>query len=407
MEPGPRIVIVGGGVLGCAIAWQLARHGARNIALLERGAPGAGSTSQAAGLLTRIRSPDGHVRLATATREAIAELQRALGDRLDLRRTGGVHVAASWASAAALDELCGRADRHGERWHHLSQAELARLLPWLRTDRVHRAVLMPDEAFVDPHRLTDGYARAAVMAGVELRTGVRVTGIATAGGRVTGIETAAGTVRCDVAVLACGVWTNLLTAPLGVLLPYAPVRSQYWITTPAPDFPPRMPFAILPDAGAYARPELGALLFGVRDDESPTLDPRDLPDAVDALPWPYDRDGLATLEARAPALIDLCPRLADAGIAFHVSGPSGYTIDGELAVGHLPGVEGLLVAAGCNGAGIALSGGVGRLVAELALGCEPFMDPAPFAPARCGAIDAFAEDFRRACSRTRALKRSG
>lgn len=187
----------------------------------------------------------------------------------------------------------------------------------------------------------------------------------------------------------------------------APVRSQYWLTEADPIFPRHQPAVILPDARAYTRPELGALLFGLREHASVSLDARELPLDISGYAFADDPNGWRSLEDGAPALRMFLPALDRLRNRSYVVGCSTYTPDGLFLLGEAPGITGLLMASGCCGAGIAVSGGLGDAVASLALGEEPTCDITPFRLDRFGAVDPFAPAFRARCGDARARKTAG
>lgn len=403
----PDVLIVGGGVFGCAAAWQAARRGAR-VTLLERGAVGSQTTSRAASLLTRVRPKPGQAALVAETRRAVDVLGDELGEPLDLREVGALHLAGSEASAAALDDLAAVAAALDEPLEWVEPADLASRLPWLAVEEVHRAALVPEDAHLDPYLLAAAYARAARAHGATLELGAEVTGLRRDGDRVVGVDTADGPRDAGAVLVCAGPWSALLAADAGWHLPMAPVRSHYWITDADPErFPADQPFVVLPDAHAYARTEVGGLLFGLRDRASLSRDPRTLPDDLAQLTYEEDPDGWQALEEQGPTFARYFPGLESIGLAHYVAGPSTYTPDGQFVVGPLPGAPGALVAAGCCGAGIAASGGVGRALTDLALDGTSELELAPFAPDRFGAIDAFDPAWQRRCAAARSAKTSG
>ena len=400
-------LVVGGGVLGCAIAWNLARLGAGHVVLCERRELGAATTSRAAALLSGVRSEPAQTALALETRRAILELEEELGDDLALHAVGSLHLAASEESERNLLELSRRAEACGEPLEWLTAAEAADRVPWLRTEETLRAGFLPRDGYIDPYLLAAAYARAARARGVELRTGVEVLEVVAEGGRVRGAATSDGFLATPMVIDAAGPWAGLLAARAGVHLPMAPVRSHYWITAVHPGFPADSPVVVLPDAAAYARPEVGGLLFGLREADSLARDPRRLPEDLAALRFDEDPQGWDTLAECAPALVRFCPTLDDLALAHYVSGPSTYTPDSRHVLGRLPSLDGFWAAAGCCGAGIAVSGGVGRALALAALGLETPFDLEPFRPDRFGSVDAFDPDFLVRCAAGRSRKRSG
>jgi 4-methylaminobutanoate oxidase (formaldehyde-forming) len=286
-------------------------------------------------------------------------------------------------------------------------AEARRFVPWLLAVEDATCTLCPDDAFIDPYHLASAYGAAAARAGATIVSNVPVISLSVAAGCVNGVITPAGTVAAPAVVVAAGAWSNLLGAPLGAAVPMAPIRSQYWITVPDSRFPRQHPSVLLPDARAYTRPELGALLFGVREPEGASLDPRQLPDDASGLAFSDDPDGTASLVAALPLLRRHLPALDEVGIRAHITGLSAYAPDGLPAFGAAAGIPGLLFAGGCSGAGIAISGGVGLALAELVLGCGPSLDIDPFRCDRFGPVDPFDPAFLARCAAARANKRTG
>jgi 4-methylaminobutanoate oxidase (formaldehyde-forming) len=236
---------------------------------------------------------------------------------------------------------------------------------------------------------------------------VEVLSVSVYGGRVQELITSDGVVSAPVVVLAAGAWANRLAAPLDCGLAMAPVRSQYWLTEVDPIFPREHPVVILPDARAYTRPELGGLLFGLREGVSVGLDPGELPDDMSGYAFADDPDGWRSLEEGAPALRTFFPALDRVRIRRHVLGASTYTPDGLPLIGQVGGIEGLLAASGCCGAGIAMSGGLGQVLAALAFDDAPSFDIAPFRPDRFGNVEPSEPAFRARCAAARARKRGG
>lgn len=406
---GRDIVIVGGGIIGAAVAFHLACAGeGERVLLCERAVPAGAATSLAAALVGEARENLNLLPLVRQTRADIAMLEADFGEHVGLAEVGAVHVARDHA-VAALDRLAATMRAQGVAVENLGASDAQARLPWLDAASCARRLFFPAEAYVEPYLLASAYLRAAQRRGVACRTGFELAAVLVEGARVTGVRSSAGEhIGADVVVDAAGAWAALLPALLGLALPMAPVRSQYWITAVHPLFPRAAPIAVIPEARAYARPELGALLFGLREESSVAVDARRLPADLAGFVFDgADPAGWESLSAGAPALRSFFPALDEVGIAHHVSGPSTYTVDGHLVLGGFAGLAGLFVASGCNGAGIACSGGIGRVVGELVRGQEPFVDPAPHRPDRLGYCDPFAPELLARCAAQRSAKRSG
>jgi len=401
------IVIIGGGILGCAIAEALSRLSDARVVLIERHSLAEGNTTRAAALLTRVRSATCLMPLVRETYRAIDMLENELGEALGLRTVGSLHVAGSPETKRALMDLVKIARDAELKPQWLDPLDAMALAPWLCLEEDEPAVFMPDDGFIDPYVLTHAYARAAKARGVIIWQDTAVTAIHRTGDHITGVTTERRSIASPIVIDAAGVWAGLLSAQIDSPLAMAPVLSHYWITVPHPLFPREQPIVILPDARAYTRPEGDGLLFGLRETQSVSVDPRTVPTDVNKLALGTDRDGWGCLIDSAPALLKFFPRLERIEIAHYVSGLSAYTPDGLFLLGGLPRLNGFLAATGCSGAGVAASGGIGLALAELALGQSPTFDLEPFRLDRFGVVDPLSADFQRRCAEARSKKTSG
>ena len=398
------VAIVGGGVLGCSIAWHLARAGQANVVVLERNDIGSGATARSAGLVARGRLHRETLQLVRRTREAIAELEAQLGEPVGFRRVGSVRVAASEERAAELATMDALLREHGVEVQNIDARRAGELVPWLDASRGRRISHVEDDGYVDAYQLASAYARAARERGVRIRTRTSVGRIVHEGGRVVGVETDRGRIDADVVIDAAGAWAIGVAGAIGIPMGTAPVRSHYFITAPQPGARRDHPIVYLPDARAYARPEVGGLLLGVQEPQSRTYDARTLPDDIADFPLSSEGDDWSVLLEHAETLKTYIPRLEEMPLAHHITGLSTYTPDGKFILGRAGAMEGFFVAGGCCGTGVSASGGIGESIAELVLGRPPRVDLAPFRPDRFGAIDPYGEEFRERCAAARAGK---
>ena len=403
------ILIVGCGIFGAAIAWNLGRRGlGHRVLIVDRQPPASGATSRAAGLVTQVRSDPALQALAGETLAAIDVLQAHFGEDVGCHRVGALHVGplAQQAALAAMLTVCTEAGIRGQ-WQ--DKAQVLAQSPWLNPDAFDVAAFFPDECFVDPYLLASAYLRGAQQMGAKLRLDTRVAQIAHQAGAVTGVVLEDGTaLPARIVVNAAGAWSNLLSVELGLPLPMAPVRSQYWITERLPEFSPGTPIVFMTDIRAYARPEVGALLFGIRESAPAVAAPRELPENLQGFVFDAaDPDGWGNLAQAFEPLSRYFPAIERLGIAHYITGPSNYTPDGQPIVGASAAIAGLLVATGCNGSGITYSAGVGRLITELICGETPFVDASRLDPSRALQIDPFSPTFLQACAHARATKSTG
>ncbi|GAA4031744.1 FAD-dependent oxidoreductase [Actimicrobium antarcticum] len=403
------ILIIGCGIFGAAIAWSLGRRGlGRRVLIVDRQPPASGATSRAAGLVTQVRADPVLQALAGETLAAIKLLKTGFSEDVGCHRVGALHIG-PLAQQPALAQMLATCTAAGIRGQWLDQAQVLARSPWLAPAAFDVATYFPDECVVDPYLLSSAYLRGAQQMGVRLRVDTRVAHIRHLSGAVTGVALEDGTVLpARTVVNAAGAWSNLLSVPLSLPLPMAPVRSQYWITGRAPELNPGGPIVFMSDIRAYARPEVGALLFGVRESAPVVVSPQDLPENLQGFVYDMaDPDGWDNLAQAFAPLCRYFPALERLGIAHYITGPSNYTPDGQPIVGASDSISGLLVASGCNGSGITYSAGVGRLIAELICGDTPFVDARRLDPARALQIDPFDPAFLQACAHARATKSTG
>jgi 4-methylaminobutanoate oxidase (formaldehyde-forming) len=401
------IVVIGGGILGGAVAFYVARQASNRVVLLERGCIAQGNSSLAAGLLTRGRFKPDLVPMVLETYQAIQQIESMTGESLGMHQTGCLYATVSPAQQKAIRELAAISMQAGLKVEWLDKTDTRHMLPWLKLPRDTSIIFMPEDGYIDGYTLARGYIQAAQKLGVVVREKTPVLAICREGNRVTGVKTTNANYSADVVIDAAGVWAGLLAYEIGIPLPMAPVRSHYWITAGHPTFSPDQPSVLLPDARAYARPEANSLLFGFREEEAVSLDPRALPEKMTGIVFPGDPDGWKSLVEDVPDFGIFMPIIEELEIPHYVKGLSNYTPDGNFVLGAYPGLNGFLAATGCAGAGIAMSGGIGRLVAEIATRHSPFVDPAPHRIDRFGEIDPFERNFIQQCADARSQKITG
>src|SRR5690554_815026 len=353
--------------------------------------------------MTMVRSKRSYIPLTIETFKVAKELEDQLGETLDFKVVGMMHVAASDAKVKDLEELMLIAKEYGQEAYYISGEEAKLKAPWLKVDEALKIGFVPNEAYCDPYMLGTFFARCAKKHGAIIRQGVEVLNLLREDGNIIGVKTNEGDIHADMVVDAAKVWAPILAGEIGAGLPMAPVRSQYWITERSDIFPVDSPMVLLPDAQAYARPEGGGLLFGIREKKSlvasPKKVPRDITDFVFS-----DDEGMNDLYENGERLARFFPAFYDTGIKYYVAGFSGYTPDSQLVMGSVPGVGGFLVASGCCGAGISVAGGVGLGIAEMAAGRPSPLDFSEFDIQRFGNIDPFDEEWLGKCASARSNK---
>lgn len=389
-----RVVIVGGGIFGCACAWHLARAGVDDVLVLERDELNAATTSQAAGLIGQLRTSAVTSALVGQTLDDIATLAAA-GHETGFRRTGSLRLALTAERDVEIRAQVAAARHFGVDATLVGADEVKRHAPGLEPSKRYPAAWMPNDGYAEPYTLATAYASAARGAGVTFVTGCDVLGIRSDAGRARGVTTREGDVDAEAVVVAAGAWTRAVATGAGVAVPAVAVRHQAWVTAPMPWVTPAFPVVRVPDRLAYLRPEVGGLMLGFFEQTPLGLD-IDGDGAFRVADTPRDPDVLA---AHAPALLEVAPGLGEARIVGGTAGVPTYTPDGQFVVG-AAGVPGLFVATGCCAHGIAGSGGVGRALTEAVTGEPATLDPAALSPERFAARAWDVAWLRVACEKT-------
>lgn len=402
------VVVIGAGTIGTAVSYYLSKYDNKRVMLVDRNQVGTGNTALAASLLTLARSQPDVIAMVSETYRSISNLETELQEPLGLNRVGSIHIAEQDTTVARLNVLQEYLTAQGIANEVMDPEELKEKVPWIKADAVRSAFYTPDDGFIEASILANAFARAARQRGVLVHTGMEVLEILTEGSAVAGVKTDKGIVETPVVVDAAGAWSNLLAAGIKVSLPMAPVRSIYWITGQNTRlFPSSQPMVILPDANAYTRPEGGGLLFGIRDRESTYFHPGQLPPDLQKFCFIEPEHHWDILEQDGVAFRNIFRQFDDVAIAHVITGVSTYTPDGAFIIGHSPLVQGFYAATGCVGAGVATSGGFGRVIAELINGIDPFVDISSFSISRHGNFDPFSAEFMGLCSAYRTRKKDG
>ena len=374
MRGAARVVVVGGGIIGCSIAYHLTAGGCRDVVLVEKGDLTSGTTFHSVGLVSQFRTSPADMLLMNYSIRLYREIAAEIGEAAGWRPVGSLRLASSGTMLRGLERSVSRARALGLDVGIITPGEALRICPVMSAERLHGAVHVPDDGYLEPNGITRELARRAVARGAEIVTGTRVTGIRLdARGRVQGVETTAGPIRTECVVNAAGQWAPRVAAMAGVDLPIVPLMHQYLITRPVPgeELPRETPVVRDPDNLVYVREEVGGYLVG-------GFEPHPKAWRLDDVPWEFTQQLLPgeweLFEPLLAGAIRRFPSVEKAEIVQLVNGPDGFTPDGHYALGPVPGRPGLWVAAGMSINGIAGAGGVGRVMAEWILEGEPSID---------------------------------
>jgi 4-methylaminobutanoate oxidase (formaldehyde-forming) len=356
-----RVVIVGGGIAGCSVAYHLAKLGITDVLLLEQGKLTSGTTWHAAGLVGQMRPNRNMTRMSRYGIELYSSLEAETGLATGWKQCGSVNVARTPERMRVLRRQAALARSFGVEVDVITPKEAGDLWPVMRTDDLQGALWIPGDGKANPADLCMSLAKGARMKGVKVAEGVEVTGVLTEHARVSGVRTAQGDVRCEVLVNCAGQWARQFGALAGVNVPLYSAEHFYIVTDRIAGVHPMLPVMRDPDGFIYYKEEVGGLVMG-------GFEPDAKPWAVDPIPSDFQFQLLAEdwdqFEILMTNAIHRTPCLETAPVKMLLNGPESFTPDGNFMLGEAPGLAGYFVCAGFNSAGIANSGGAGQLIAQ-------------------------------------------
>ncbi|MFZ1467804.1 MAG: FAD-dependent oxidoreductase [Paracoccaceae bacterium] len=369
-----RVVIIGGGISGCSVAYHLAKLGWKDIVLLERKQLTSGTTWHAAGLVGQLRASQNMTRLAKYSADLYTKLEAETGLATGFRQCGSITAALTLERKEEILRQASLARAFGVEVNELSPSEVKQLYPHLNIDGVTAGVHLPLDGQADPGNIALALAKGARKHGALIAEQVKVTSVSQAEGRVTGVNWQMGTeqghIAADMVVNCGGMWGRDLAAQNKVTLPLHACEHFYIVTEGIAGLT-QMPVLRVPDECAYYKEDAGKILLGAFE---PVAKPWGM-DGIredfcfDQLPEDFDH-----FEPILAMGINRMPMLAEAGIHTFFNGPESFTPDDRYYLGEAPELRGYWVAAGYNSIGIASSGGAGMALAQWMNDGEPPFD---------------------------------
>jgi 4-methylaminobutanoate oxidase (formaldehyde-forming) len=365
------VVVVGGGIAGCSIAYHLTKIGVTDVVLLERKQLTCGTTWHAAGLVGQLRATRNLTELAKYTADLYRSLEAETGQATGFKQNGSVSVAKTEARFEELKRGASMGHTFGLEIDVLTPGEIKERWPLLFVDDVVGGVFLRKDGQTNPIDTTNALAKGARMRGAKFFENTRVEGIRVERGRAIGVDTAEGFIAADTVVLAAGMWSHGIARAAGVAVPLHAAEHFYIVTEPIAGLPSGLPVLRVQDECAYYKEDAGKLLMGC-------FEPVAKPWGMSGISESFCFDTLpADYEHFEPILADAVrrvPVLANAGIQLFFNGPESFTPDDRYYIGETPEVKDLFVATGFNSVGIAASGGVGKVVAEWVRDRRPPID---------------------------------
>ena len=365
------VVIIGGGVVGCSIAYHLTKLGIRDVVLLERKQLSCGTTWHAAGLVGQLRATRNLTELAKYTTDLLFRLEQETGQATGFKQNGSISVALTQERMEELTRQASMASNFGLAVDVITPKDILDKYPYLSLDGVVGGVFLHKDGQCNPVDVTQAYARGARMGGARIIENVKVQRIIKEAGRAVGVVTDQGDIRCSTVVIAAGMWSHELGRQTGVNLPLHSAEHFYVVTEHIRNLPGNLPVLRIPDEWAYYKEDAGKILLGCFEPKAKPWGMNGIREdfSFDALP--EDMDHFMPVLEKA---VSRMPLLENTGIQTWFNGPESFTPDDRYLLGEAAEVRDLFVACGFNSIGIQSSGGAGKVLAEWIRDRRPPMD---------------------------------
>ncbi|MCK1623377.1 GcvT family protein [Bradyrhizobium sp. 160] len=366
-----QVVIIGGGIMGCSLAYHLTLRGWMDVVLLERKQLTSGTTWHAAGLVGQLGATHNLTRLAQYTTELYSELERETGQNTGYRQIGSLAIANNHERFEELRRGASMARCFGLEVNVMSAKEAGDLWPLMATEDLVGAVHLPKDGQTNPVDTTQALARGARGRGAKIFENTAVTDILIENGRATGVRTKDAEITAEFVVNCAGMWARELGAKAGTTVPLHAAEHFYIVTEPVPEIRKHLPVLRDGDACTYFKEDAGKLLVGWFEPVAKPWGMQGIPESFefDTLP-----DDLEHIEPLLEGAIRRVPILAKTGIQLFFNGPESFTPDDRYMLGETPEVRNLFVAAGFNSIGIRSAGGAGKVLADWIVDGYPPMD---------------------------------
>jgi len=390
-----QVVIIGGGIHGCSVAYHLAKEGWRDVVLLERKQLTSGTTWHAAGLVGQLQGSHSTTAFAKYGIELLQDIEAETGQNPGYRRSGSISIALNKERHAELKRKADFARLFGIEAHPMSTAEISERWPLMNPEGVLGGIHMPSDGSANPIDLTQALAKGARMHGAQIFERIKVEEVLVTRGKATGVRTEQGTISADFVVNCGGMWARELGQKNGVGVPLHACEHYYLVTEAIPDLPNDLPVLRSYCDGTYWKEDAGKLLFGFAHFNAK-------PWGMGGIPETFEFDSLPFVEDDVMSVLELAMERVplDVGIRTFFNGPESYSYDGRFTLGEAPDIKGYFVLAGVNSTGIQSGPGAGKALAEWIMKGHPPMDLSEMDPKRCEEFQARDIYLRERCPET-------
>lgn len=395
-----QVVIIGGGIHGCSVAYHLAKEGWKDVVLLERKQLTSGTTWHAAGLVGQLQGSHATTTFAKYGIELLQDIETETGQNPGFRQSGSISIAVNEERLAELKRKADFASIFGIEAHSMTTSQIKERWPLVNSEGVLGGIYLPSDGSANPVDLTNALAKGARMHGATICEYTKVEEVLVEGGKVTGVRTDQGTITADFVVNCGGMWARELGQKNGVGVPLHACEHYYLVTETIKNLPSDLPVLRSYCDGTYWKEDAGKLLFGFAH--------------FNAKPWgmqgiskDFEYDSLPFIDDDVMEVLELAmnrvPLLQEAGIRTFFNGPESYSYDGRFTLGQAPDIDGYFVLAGVNSTGIQSGPGAGKALAEWIMRGHPPIDLSEMDPKRCEEFQARDIYLRERCPETLVL----
>ena len=358
-----KVVVIGGGVVGCSIAYHLAKFGWKDTILLERDQLTSGTTWHAAGLVSQLGPSAAITKIRKYTLDLYKELEKKVDHSAGLRLNGALSIAQNKGRWQELQRQATTAQLYNVDVRILNKGQIKKDYPIINTDEVIGGILMPGDGAADPSGVTHMLAKAARMEGAKIFEKSPVEEILTKDEKISGVKVNGQKIDCEYIVLASGMWSRQIGEKVGVSIPLYPAEHFYIITEPIENLSKNLPVIRDFDNSTYIKEDAGKILVGIFEGKSiPAFNKTNIvPEDFSFGEFP---ENFEHFEPYLKSAIKRFPVLETAGIRKFFAGPESFTPDTNTLLGEVPEIKNFFVCCGLNSIGIGSGGGVGKVTAE-------------------------------------------